>query len=124
MIGSMVSMISIRKVAGTSTVSPDGVVAETRVVACISPSWWIGVLLMAHDSLVLVGSTTACGNDVWLAQLVVASESTMMYFIACIAPALECRDCVTGCTFAVSTTFAGESPTAKHMFDPEDVTAP
>ena len=76
------------------------------------------------DSLVLVGSTTACGNDVWLAQLVVAPESTMMYFVACIAATLLCRDGVTGCTFVVSTAFAGESPTAKHMFDPEDVTAP
>ena len=79
---------------------------------------------MAHNSLVLVGSTIVCGNNILLAQLVVAPESTMMYFVVCSAATLLCGDGVTGCTLVFSTAFAGESPTAKHMFDPEDVTAP
>jgi len=43
--------------------------------------------------------------------------------VVCIAATLLCGDGVTGCTFVFSTAFAGESPAAKLMFDPEDVTA-
>ena len=78
---------------------------------------------MAHISLVLVGSTVACGNDILLTQLVVAPESTIMYFVVCIAATLLRGDGVT-LHFGFLNNFAGESPTAKHMFHPEGVTAP
>lgn len=81
MTGSTVSVTSILKVAGSSVACPEGVVAVTWVVACISPWCLMGVPLMAHSSLVLVGSTLACGNAALLAQLVVAPESTIMYFV-------------------------------------------
>ena len=75
---SITGSISIRKVAGTILVSPHGVVAMTWVVACMSPSWWIGVPLMAHNSLVLVGSTAACGNT---PTLLAGGDLPKMYFI-------------------------------------------
>ena len=104
-------------------VAPHAAVAVSWVAAFMSPWCCMGVPLIAHSSLTLVGSTVAWGNAVSFAQLVVAPELTMMYLVATFIAAIRLLG-ERGWDASSSTAFAGDSFKAKQMLGFPGATPP